>query len=53
MRPAGLAAVEKAKSDGRWDAAYSGSQDVEVPADLQQFLDANPDAAAFWASGCL
>jgi uncharacterized protein YdeI (YjbR/CyaY-like superfamily) len=50
MRPAGLAAVEKAKSDGRWDAAYSGSQDIEVPADLQQFLDANPDAAAFWAS---
>ncbi len=50
MRPAGLAAVEKAKSDGRWDAAYSGSQDIEVPADLQQFLDANPDAAAGWAS---
>lgn len=50
MRPAGLAAVEKAKSDGRWDAAYSGSKDIEVPTDLQQFLDANPDAAAFWAS---
>lgn len=50
MRPAGLAEVEKAKADGRWEAAYSGSRDIEVPADLQGFLDTNPEAAAFWAS---
>ena len=50
MRPSGLAEVDKAKSDGRWQAAYSGSQAIEVPADLQEFLDTHPDAAAFWAS---
>lgn len=50
MRPAGLAEVAKAKADGRWDAAYGGSRDIEIPADLQEFLDANPDAAEFWAA---
>ncbi len=50
MRPAGLAEVEKAKADGRWEAAYSSSQNIEVPADLQEFLDTHPEAAAFWAS---
>ncbi|MBA2716289.1 MAG: YdeI/OmpD-associated family protein [Propionibacteriales bacterium] len=50
MRPAGLAEVEKAQADGRWEAAYSGSRDTTVPADLQEFLDGHPDAAAFWAS---
>ncbi len=49
MRPAGFAEVEKAKADGRWDAAYGGSRDMTVPQDLQEFLEANPDAAAFWA----
>lgn len=50
MRPAGLAEVERAKADGRWEAAYCGSRDMEVPADLQEFLDTHPEAAAFWAS---
>jgi uncharacterized protein YdeI (YjbR/CyaY-like superfamily) len=50
MRPSGLAEVERAKADGRWDAAYGGSRDIEVPSDLLAFLDANPDAAAFWDS---
>jgi uncharacterized protein YdeI (YjbR/CyaY-like superfamily) len=50
MRPAGLAQVEKAKADGRWDAAYGGSRDIEVPADLREFLDATPEASAFWDS---
>lgn len=49
MRPGGLAEVEKAKADGRWDAAYAGSRDIEVPPDLQDFLDIHPDAADFWA----
>jgi uncharacterized protein YdeI (YjbR/CyaY-like superfamily) len=50
MRPSGLAEVERAKADGRWDAAYSGSRDIEVPSDVLAFLDANPEAATFWNS---
>ena len=48
MKPAGLAQVELAKADGRWDAAYASPANVEVPDDLQQALDANPKAAEFW-----
>lgn len=44
MTPAGLAQVEAAKADGRWDAAYAGGKDAKVP---QDFLDAlTPKAAA-------
>jgi uncharacterized protein YdeI (YjbR/CyaY-like superfamily) len=50
MRPAGLAEVEKAKADGRWDAAYGGSREIDVPEDLQAYLDSHPQAAASWAS---
>jgi uncharacterized protein YdeI (YjbR/CyaY-like superfamily) len=49
MRPAGLAEVELAKADGRWEAAYSSPANVEIPDDLQQALDASPKAAEFWA----
>jgi uncharacterized protein YdeI (YjbR/CyaY-like superfamily) len=49
MRPAGLAEVEAAKADGRWDAAYAGQRTAEVPADLQRELDARPAAAEFFA----
>lgn len=49
MRPAGLAEVEAAKADGRWDAAYAGARRAEVPDDLQRELDASPAAAAFFA----
>ena len=49
MRPGGLAEVERAKADGRWDAAYR-QKDAVPPADLQAALDANPDAAAFFAT---
>ena len=48
MRPAGLAEVERARSDGRWDAAYDSSSTAAVPADLQRALDADPQAAAFF-----
>jgi len=37
MTPAGLKQVEAAKADGRWDAAYSGGKNAEIP---QDFLDA-------------
>jgi uncharacterized protein YdeI (YjbR/CyaY-like superfamily) len=43
MTPAGLAQVNTAKADGRWDAAYAGGKDAQVP---QDFLDAlTPEAA--------
>ena len=49
MRPAGLAQVEAAKRDGRWEAAYASPANLEVPEDLQKALDASPNAAEFWA----
>ena len=49
MRPAGLAEVERAKGDGRWEAAYSSPANAAVPDDLQRALDANPTAAEFFA----
>jgi len=50
MRPAGLAEVERAKADGRWDAAYPSPSRIEVPPDLQAELDADPQAAEFFAT---
>jgi uncharacterized protein YdeI (YjbR/CyaY-like superfamily) len=48
MKPAGLLEVERAKSDGRWDAAYEGQSTATVPADLQKELDKNEAAARFF-----
>jgi uncharacterized protein YdeI (YjbR/CyaY-like superfamily) len=48
MRPPGLAEVEAAKADGRWEAAYEGQRTAKVPPDLQRELDANPAAAKFF-----
>jgi len=50
MRPAGLAQVEAAKNDGRWDAAYAPQSTVAVPDDFQRALDANPEADEFFAT---
>ena len=50
MQPAGLAEVERAKADGRWDAAYPPASKVGVPPDLQEALDANPAAREFFAT---
>lgn len=49
MRSAGLAEVERAKADGRWEAAYQGQRRSTVPDDLQRELDARPKAKAFFA----
>lgn len=46
MRPRGLAEVERAKADGRWDAAYAGPGSIQVPDDLAAALDASPAARA-------
>ena len=40
MRPAGLAEVERAKTDGRWQAAYDGARTSSVPDDLVAALAA-------------
>jgi uncharacterized protein YdeI (YjbR/CyaY-like superfamily) len=50
MTPAGLAEVEKAKADGRWDAAYAPQSKAEIPDDLQAAFDAQPAAKAFFAT---
>ena len=50
MRPAGLAAVERAKSDGRWARAYASPRRATVPDDLQSALDAAPKALAFFGT---
>jgi uncharacterized protein YdeI (YjbR/CyaY-like superfamily) len=48
MKPAGLQAIEGAKKNGRWEAAYDSPSRATVPADLQAALDANSRAAAFF-----
>jgi uncharacterized protein YdeI (YjbR/CyaY-like superfamily) len=50
MQAAGLAVVERAKADGRWDAAYAGPASIEVPADLAAALDARPGAREMFQS---
>ncbi|UPO76976.1 YdeI/OmpD-associated family protein [Arthrobacter sp. Helios] len=44
MRPSGRDAVDSAKADGRWDAAYAGPADTEVPQDLLDAIAADPRA---------
>ncbi|MFF2346524.1 YdeI family protein [Pseudarthrobacter sp. NPDC058119] len=46
MTEAGRAAVAAAKADGRWDAAYGGQADLELPEDLAAAIAANPAAQA-------
>ncbi|HEX4033608.1 MAG TPA: YdeI/OmpD-associated family protein [Solirubrobacteraceae bacterium] len=46
MTPAGIAEVERAKADGRWEEAYAGQATIEMPDDLRAALDASRRAAA-------
>jgi uncharacterized protein YdeI (YjbR/CyaY-like superfamily) len=48
MHSAGLAAVEAARADGRWDRAYDSPGTASVPEDLQAALAAHPEAQAFF-----
>ena len=50
MTPAGLAQVEAARRDGRWENAYASPRNVTVPDDFQRALDENPAANAFFAT---
>ncbi len=48
MRPRGLAEVEAARADGRWESAYASQKNATAPPDLVAALDANPAARAFY-----
>jgi len=49
MTPAGVAAADAAKADGRWEAAYAGQASMEVPADLSAAIAAaGPRAQAMF-----
>jgi len=50
MHAAGHAEIERAKRDGRWDAAYDSPANIQVPPDLQAELDARPAAAEAFAA---
>ena len=50
MQPPGQAEIDRAKADGRWDAAYDGARTSTVPEELQAALDASPKAKAFFAA---
>ena len=50
MQPAGLREVERARADGRWDAAYDAQSVAVVPDDLARELDRLPRARAFFES---
>lgn len=50
MRPAGLAAVDLAKQDGRWEAAYDSASANKIPEDFLAELDKNPEAKKFFAT---
>lgn len=49
MQPAGIAEVDAAKADGRWEAGYLGQADMQTPSDLAQALAEDPAAAATFA----
>lgn len=48
LTPAGQAAVDAAKADGRWEAAYAGAAAGEVPPELAEALAASPAARQMW-----
>ena len=50
MKPAGLREVERAKADGRWDAAYDAQSTATVPEDLRRELDKDDRAREFFAT---
>ena len=50
MKPAGLQEVERAKADGRWDAAYDAPSTATVPEDLKRALGKNEIAREFFAT---
>ena len=49
MKPAGLKAIEAARQNGQWDAAYDSQSRIPVPVDFEKELKKNKKAAAFFA----
>lgn len=50
MQPAGTLEMDRARRDGRWDAAYAPQARAKVPPDLQAALDSNKQAAQFFTT---
>jgi uncharacterized protein YdeI (YjbR/CyaY-like superfamily) len=50
MQPPGLKAIEAARKDGRWEAAYASQKNVSIPDDFQAALDRNGKAKAFFST---
>ena len=50
MRPAGQAAVDAARADGRWDSAYASPSNIEEPEDFLAALHRNRKATAFFST---
>jgi len=50
MRAAGLAAIERAKENGRWEAAYDSHRTAVPPSDFETALNKSPKAKAFFAT---
>jgi uncharacterized protein YdeI (YjbR/CyaY-like superfamily) len=50
MQPAGIRHIERAKADGRWDAAYDSQRKMTIPDDFQRELDNNQEAKTFFAT---
>jgi uncharacterized protein YdeI (YjbR/CyaY-like superfamily) len=48
MQQPGLAEIERAQADGRWEAAYAGPASIEVPDELAAALAAAPAASAMF-----
>ena len=50
MKSAGLRAIESAKENGRWDAAYDSHGTAVPPSDFQTALNKSAKANAFFAT---
>ena len=50
MKPAGLKAIEAARQDGRWEAAYASQKNISIPEDFQAALNKNSKAKAFFST---
>ena len=50
MKPAGLAAIDRARKNGQWAAAYDSHRTAAVPDDFQAALNHNPKAGSFFAT---
>lgn len=50
VQPSGMSAIEAAKSNGSWDAAYNGAEKIEIPEEFLKELVKDKKAEAFFKS---